>query len=149
MVVWKYRIFKYKAYSTPFGCITHQKSHSINYFIVNKVRVIWKLLSQILTFTITFPNIQVWVTIDSAKTLASNCSYLKRWRWVNIVLDDTLSMRIYPFIDYILIITTIKEIQQKIDFAFFGVRHLGLIVTAVTINGFTPVQLCNYYDFMM
>ena len=56
-----------------------------------------------------------------------------------MVVDDTLSMRIYSFIDNILIIKTIKEIKQKIDFAVFCARHLGLIVTAVTINGFTPV----------
>ena len=57
------------------------------------------------------------------------------------MLDDSLGMRIYSFIDNILIITTIKQIKQKIDFAFFGDRHLGLIVTAVTINGFTPVKM--------
>ena len=57
-----------------------------------------------------------------------------------MVLDDTLSMRIYSFMDNILIIKTIKQIKQKIDFTVFCVRHLGLIVTAVTINGFTPVQ---------
>ena len=56
-----------------------------------------------------------------------------------MVVDDTLSMRIYSFIDNILIIKTIKEIKQKIDFTVFCARHLGLIVTAVTINGFTPV----------
>ena len=48
-------------------------------------------------------------------------------------------MRIYSFMDNILIIKTIKQIKQKIDFIVFCVRHLGLIVTAVTINGFTPV----------
>ena len=58
-----------------------------------------------------------------------------------MVVDDTLSMRIYSFIDNILINKTIKQIKQKIDFIVFCVRHLGLIVTAVTINGFTPVQL--------
>ena len=56
-----------------------------------------------------------------------------------MVVDDTLSMRIYSFIDNILINKTIKQIKQKIDFIVFCVRHLGLIVTAVTINGFTPV----------
>ena len=56
-----------------------------------------------------------------------------------MVVDDTLSMRIYSFIDNILIIKTIKELKQKIDFTVFCARHLGLIVTAVTINGFTPV----------
>ena len=56
-----------------------------------------------------------------------------------MVVDDTLSMRIYSFTDSILIIQTIKEIKQKIDFTDFCARHLGLIVTAVTINGFTPV----------
>ena len=56
-------------------------------------------------------------------------------------------MRIYSFIDNILIITTIKQIKQKIDFAFFGVRHLGLIITAVAINGFTPVNFMkNMYS---
>ena len=59
-----------------------------------------------------------------------------------MVVDDTLSMRIYSFIDNILINKTIKQIKQKIDFIVFCVRHLGLIVTAVTINGFTPV----FYD---
>ena len=58
-----------------------------------------------------------------------------------MVVDDTLSMRIYSFIDNILINKTIKEIKQKIDFIVFCVRHLGLIVTAVTINGFTPVLI--------
>ena len=58
-----------------------------------------------------------------------------------MVVDDTLSLRIYSFIDNILIIKTIKEIKQKIDFTVFCARHLGLIVTAVTINGFTPVTL--------
>ena len=58
-----------------------------------------------------------------------------------MVVDDTLSMRIYSFIDNILIDKTIKQIKQKIDFIVFCVRHLGLIVTAVTINGFTPVRL--------
>ena len=58
-----------------------------------------------------------------------------------MVVDDTLSLRIYSFIDNILIIKTIKEIKQKIDFNVFCARHLGLIVTAVTINGFTPVIL--------
>ena len=58
-----------------------------------------------------------------------------------MVVDDTLSMRIYSFIDNILINKTIKQIKQKIDFIVFCVRHLGLIVTAVTINGFTPVYL--------
>ena len=48
--------------------------HTFNYFIVNNVRMIWKLLSQILTFTITFPDFQVWVTTNSTETLASNCS---------------------------------------------------------------------------
>ena len=57
-----------------------------------------------------------------------------------MVVDDTLSLRIYSFIDNILIIKTIKEIKQKIDFTVFCARHLGLIVTAVTINGFTPVD---------
>ena len=57
-----------------------------------------------------------------------------------MVVDDTLSMRIYSFIDNILINKTIKQIKQKIDFTVFCVRHLGLIVTAVTINGFTPVD---------
>ena len=113
--------------------------HTFNYFIVNNVRMIWKLLSQILTFTITFPDVQVWVTTNSAETLASNCSKLKQYRWVDMVVDDTLSMRIYSFIDNILINKTIKQIKQKIDFIVFCVRHLGLIVTAVTINGFTPV----------
>ena len=56
-----------------------------------------------------------------------------------MVVDDSLCMRIYSFIDYILINKTIKQIKQKIDFTVFCVRHLGLIVTAVTINGFTPV----------
>ena len=56
-----------------------------------------------------------------------------------MVVDDTLSMRIHSFIDNILITKTIKEIKQKIDFTVFCVRHLGLIVTAVTINGVTPV----------
>ena len=60
-----------------------------------------------------------------------------------MVVDDTLSMRIYSFIDNILIIKTIKEIKQKIDFTVFCARHLGLIVTAVTINGFTPVIHIN------
>ena len=50
-----------------------------------------------------------------------------------MVVDNTVS------IDNILISKTIKEIKQKIDFTVFCVRHLGLIVTAVTINGFTPV----------
>ena len=58
-----------------------------------------------------------------------------------MVVDDTLSMRIHSFIDNILIIKTRKEIKQKIDFTVFCVRHLGLIVTAVTINGFTPVMI--------
>ena len=58
-----------------------------------------------------------------------------------MVVDDTLSMRIYSFIDNILIIKSIKEIKQKIDFTVFCARHLGLIVTAVTINGFTPVNI--------
>ena len=58
-----------------------------------------------------------------------------------MVVDDTLSMRIYSFIDNILINKTIKQIKQKIDFIVFCVRHLGLIVTAVTINGFTPVKI--------
>ena len=58
-----------------------------------------------------------------------------------MVVNDTLSMRIYSFIDKILINKTIKQIKQKIDFTVFCVRHLGLIVTAVTINGFTPVNL--------
>ena len=52
--------------------------HTFNYFIVNNVRMIWKLLSQILTFSITFPDFQVWVTTNSAETLASNCSKLKQ-----------------------------------------------------------------------
>ena len=56
-----------------------------------------------------------------------------------MVLDETLSRRICSFIDNILKGATKKEIKQKIDFSFFGVRHIGLIVTAVTINGFTPV----------
>ena len=56
-----------------------------------------------------------------------------------MVLDDTLSRRIYSFIGNILKSATTKQIKQKIDFSFFGVRHIGLIVTAVTINGFTPV----------
>ena len=56
-----------------------------------------------------------------------------------MVVNDTLSVRIYSFIDNILINKTIKQIKQKIDFIVFCVRHLGLIVTAVTINGFTPV----------
>ena len=60
-----------------------------------------------------------------------------------MVVDDTLSMRIYSFIDNILIIKTIKEIKQKIDFTVFCARHLGLIVTAVTINGFTPVKTAH------
>ena len=59
-----------------------------------------------------------------------------------MVADDTLSLRIHSFIDNILIIKTIKEIKLKIDFTVFCVRHLGLIVTAVTINGFTPVLIC-------
>ena len=50
-------------------------------------------------------------------------------------------MRIYSFIDKILISKAIKQIKQKIDFTIFCVRHLGLIVTAVTINGFTPVKI--------
>ena len=58
-----------------------------------------------------------------------------------MVVDDTLSMRIYSFIDNILINKTIKQIKQKIDFIVFCVRHLELIVTAVTINGFTPVNM--------
>ena len=56
-----------------------------------------------------------------------------------MVVDDTLSIRMYSFIDNISIIKTIKEIKQKIDVTVFCVRHLGLIETAVTINGFTPV----------
>ena len=63
-----------------------------------------------------------------------------------MVVDDTLSMRIYSFIDNILINKTIKQIKQKIDFIVFCVRHLGLIVTAVTINGFTPVNLNVGYN---
>ena len=58
-----------------------------------------------------------------------------------MVVYDTLSMRIYSFIDKILISKAIKQIKQKIDFTIFCVRHLGLIVTAVTINGFTPVKI--------
>ena len=57
-----------------------------------------------------------------------------------MVVDDSLCMRIYSCIDYILINKTIKQIKQKIDFTVFCGRHLGLIVTAVTINGFTPVM---------
>ena len=56
-----------------------------------------------------------------------------------MVLDETLSRRICSVIDNILKGATKKEIKQKIDFSFFGVRHIGLIVTAVTINGFTTV----------
>ena len=58
-----------------------------------------------------------------------------------MLLDDTLSRRIYSFIGSILKSATTKQIKQKIDFSFFGVRHVGLIVTAVTINGFTPVTM--------
>ena len=65
-----------------------------------------------------------------------------------MVVDDTLSMRIYSFIDNILIIKTIKEIKQKIDFIVFCARHLGLIVTAVTINGFTPVTPLTMFFFL-
>ena len=61
-----------------------------------------------------------------------------------MVVDDSLCMRIYSFIDYILINKTIKQIKQKIDFTVFCVRHLGLIVTAVTINGFTPLKLYHF-----
>ena len=64
-----------------------------------------------------------------------------------MVVDDTLSMRIYSFIDNILINKTIKQIKQKIDFIVFCVRHLGLIVTAVTINGFTPVKVASSVSF--
>ena len=64
-----------------------------------------------------------------------------------MVLDDTLSRRIYSFIGNILKSTTTKEIKQKIDFSLFGVRHIGLIVTAVTINGFTPVNCCLCLTF--
>ena len=64
-----------------------------------------------------------------------------------MVVDDTLSMRIYSFIDNILINKTIKQIKQKIDFIVFCVRHLGLIVTAVTINGFTPVHTMSHSAF--
>ena len=66
-----------------------------------------------------------------------------------MVVDDTLSMRIYSFIDNILINKTIKQIKQKIDFIVFCVRHLGLIVTAVTINGFTPVNWIIYNHLIL
>ena len=63
-----------------------------------------------------------------------------------MVVDDTLSMRIYSFIDNIFINKTIKQIKKKIDFIVFCVRHLGLIVTAVTINGFTPVNILRKFE---
>ena len=66
-----------------------------------------------------------------------------------MVVADTLSMRIYSFIDNILINKTIKQIKQIIDFTVFCVRHLVLIVTAVTINGFTPVMLLNSYMMLL
>ena len=66
-----------------------------------------------------------------------------------MVVDDTLSMRIYSFIDNILINKTIKQIKQKIDFIVFCVRHLGLIVTAVTINGFTPVTCISQQNVIL
>ena len=66
-----------------------------------------------------------------------------------MVLDDTLSMRIYSFMDNILIIKTIKQIKQKIDFTVFCVRHLGLIVTVVTINGFTPVNISSIESYTL
>ena len=58
-----------------------------------------------------------------------------------MVVDDTLSMKIYSFMDKVLINKTIKQIKQNMDFNVFCVRHLWLIVTAVTINGFTPVLM--------
>ena len=81
------------------------------------------------------------VTTVRTETWASNSSLLKKYWPVNMVLDDTLGRRIYSFICNILKSATKKELKQKIDFSFFGVRHIGLIVTAVTINGFTPVSL--------
>ena len=64
-----------------------------------------------------------------------------------MVLDDTLSRRICSLIDNILKKATKKQIKQKITFSFFGVRHIGLIVTVVTINGFTPVIVVEFPDF--
>ena len=89
----------------------------------------------------TFPMVVCGVTTVSTETLASNSSWLKRYWLVNMVLDDTLSRRIYSFIGNILKSATTKQIKQKIDFSLFGDRHIGLIVTAVTINGFTPVKV--------
>ena len=88
------------------------------------------------------PHVCAGVTTVSTETLASNSSLLKKYWSVNMVLDDTLGRRIYFFIDNILKSATKKEMKQKIDFSFFGVRHIGLIVTAVTINSFTPVFPC-------
>ena len=98
-----------------------------------------ELLSQKMHLLSTFPMVVCGVTTVSAETLASNSSWLKQYWLVNMVLDDTLSRRIYSFIGNILKSATTKQIKQKIDFFLFGVRHIGLIVTAVTINGFTPV----------
>ena len=66
----------------------------------------------------TFPMVVCGVTTVSAETLASNSSWLKRYWLVNMVLDDTLSRRIYSFIGNILKSATRKKIKQKSIFLF-------------------------------